>query len=111
MTKLSNLTKSALALAALTSVGMTMVPTEAEAGQRGRRNWALAGGVLAGLAGAALLASSNRPAYAHGQSQGYGYGHGYGQARPVYVRDCYWVRQTRETWDGYMVVRRVRVCD
>jgi predicted secreted Zn-dependent protease len=101
MTKLSNLTKSALALAALTSVGVTMVPTDAEAGWRGRRNVAIGAGIVAGLAGAALLAGAHRPAY--------GYAPAY--AAPAYAPDCYWVRQRRETWDGYIVVRRVRVCD
>jgi hypothetical protein len=99
MTKLSKTTKSVLALAALTSVGVTMVPADAEAGWRGRRNWAVGAGVVAGLAGAALLAGAHRPAYAHGYYA------------PVYGGSCYWVRQRRETWDGYVVVRRVRVCD
>jgi hypothetical protein len=98
MTSLSKTTKSVLALAALTSVGVSLVPTDAEAGWRGRRNWAVAGGVVAGLAGAALLAGA---ANAH-------YGHGY-YARPAY--DCYWVKQRRVTWDGFVVVRNVRVCD
>jgi hypothetical protein len=99
MTKLSKTSKSLLALAAFTSVGVTMVPTDAEAGWRGRRNWAIAGGVVAGLAGAALLAGA---ANAHGG--------GY-YAAPAYAPDCYWVKQRRVTWDGFVVVRNVRVCD
>jgi hypothetical protein len=31
---------------------------------------------------------------------------------PAYAApDCYWVKQRRVTWDGYVVVRNVRVCD
>jgi hypothetical protein len=101
MIALSRTTKSVLALAALTSVGVTMVPTDAEAGWRGRRNWAIGAGVVAGLAGAAIIAGAHRPAY--------GYAPAY--VAPAYAPDCYWVRQRRETWDGYVVVRRVRVCD
>jgi predicted secreted Zn-dependent protease len=104
MTKLSRTTKTALALAALTSVGVTMVPADAEAGWRGRRNAAIGAGIVAGIAGAALLAGT---AHAHG---GYGY-YRPAYAAPAYAPDCYWVRQRRETWDGYVVVRRVRVCD
>jgi hypothetical protein len=96
MTRLSKTTKLALGLAALTSVGVTMVPTDAEAGWRGRRNWAIGAGVVAGIAGAALLAGA---AHSH---PGY-------YARPAY--DCYWVKQRRVTWDGFVVVRNVRVCD
>jgi hypothetical protein len=99
MTKLSKTSKSLLALAALTSVGITMVPTDAEAGWRGRRNWAIGGGIAAGLIGGALLAGA---AHAHG-------GYGYHAAAPAY--DCYWVKQRRVTWDGFVVVRNVRVCD
>jgi hypothetical protein len=101
--KTGKIAKAMLGLAALTSVGITMVPTDAEAGWRGRRNVAIGAGIVAGLAGAALLAGAAhaRPAY--------GYGGGY--YAPAYAPDCYWVRQRRETWDGYVVVRRVRVCD
>jgi hypothetical protein len=99
MTTLSKTTKIALGLAALTSVGVTMVPADAEAGWRGRRNWAIGAGVVAGIAGAALLAGA---ANAH-------YGHGY--YAPAYAPSCYWVKQRRVTWDGYVVVRNVRVCD
>jgi hypothetical protein len=88
--------KLALAIAATASVGVTMIPTEAEAGWRGRRNWAIAGGVAAGLLGAAVIAGAAhaRPGY---------------YAAPAY--DCYWVKQRRVTWDGFVVVRNVRVCD
>jgi MFS family permease len=99
MTRLSRTTKLALGLAALTSVGVTMVPTDAEAGWRGRRNVAIGAGIVAGIAGAALLAGA---ANAH-------YGHGY--YAPVYAPSCYWVKQRRVTWDGFVVVRKVRVCD
>jgi predicted secreted Zn-dependent protease len=98
MTSLSKTSKSLLALAALTSVGVTMVPADAEAGWRGRRNAAIGAGIVAGIAGAALLAGA---ANAH-------YGHGH-YAAPAY--DCYWVKQRRVTWDGFVVVRNVRVCD
>jgi MFS family permease len=93
---ISRTAKLALGLAALTSVGVTMVPTEVEAGWRGRRNWAIAGGVAAGLLGAAVIAGAaqSHPGY---------------YARPAY--DCYWVKQRRVTWDGFVVVRNVRVCD
>jgi hypothetical protein len=104
MTKLSKSAKLALGLAALTSVGVTMVPTDAEAGWRGRRNVAIGAGIVAGLAGAALLAGAHRPAYAYGHGGGY-------YARPAYAPDCYFVKQRRVTWDGFVVVRNVRVCD
>ncbi len=88
--------KLVLGLAAATSIATTMIPTEAEAGWRGRRNWAIAGGVAAGLIGGALIASA-----AHAHTPYY--------AAPAY--DCYWVKQRRVTWDGYVVVRKVRVCE
>jgi hypothetical protein len=95
----SKTARTALAVAALASVAVTMVPTDAEAGWRGRRNWAIGAGVVAGIAGAALLAGA---ANAH-------YGHGY--YAPAYAPSCYWVKQRRVTWDGFVVVRNVRVCD
>jgi hypothetical protein len=99
MTAKSKITKLVLGLAAAASIATTMMPTDAEAGWRGRRNWAIGAGVLGGLAVGGLLASG---AYAH---PGY-------YAAPVYHGpQCYWVKQRRETWDGYVVVRRVRVCD
>jgi hypothetical protein len=93
-------TKSAakfiLGLAAAASIATTMMPSEAEAGWRGRRNWAIAGGVAAGLLGGALIAGA---AQAHSPYY----------AAPSY--DCYWVKQRRVTWDGFVVIRNVRVCD
>jgi hypothetical protein len=92
-------TKSAakfiLGLAAAATIATTVMPTEAEAGWRGRRNWAIGAGILGGLAIAGVAAG----AYA---SPGY-------YAAPSY--DCYWVKQRRVTWDGFVVVRNVRVCD
>ncbi len=86
-------------LLAAGTIAMTVMPQEAEAGWRGRRNWAIGAGVLGGLAVGGLLA-------------GGAYGHGGYYAAPVYSGpDCYFVKQRRETWDGYVVVRRVRVCD
>jgi hypothetical protein len=100
-TKTGKLAKAMLAAAAFASVGVTMVPTEAEAGWRGRRNVAIGAGLFGALAVGGLLASG---AYGH---SGYG---GY-HAAPVYSGpDCYWTRQRRETWDGYVVIRKVRVC-
>lgn len=96
--KTAKLLCGALAAAALFT---TVVPQDAEAGWRGRRNAAIGVGILGGLAAGALIAGA---AHAH---PGYGY-----YAAPVYSGpDCYWVRQRRETWDGYVVVRRVRVCE
>lgn len=96
----SKIAKLVLGLAAAASIATTIMPTDAEAGWRGRRNWAIGAGVLGGLAVGGLLASG---AYAHGG--------GY-YAAPVYSGpDCYWTKQRRHTWDGYVVVRRVRVCD
>lgn len=93
--------KCVLGLAAAASIATTMIPTDAEAGWRGRRNVAIGAGIVAGLAGAALLAGS-----AHAN-----YGHGGGYYAPAYAGDCYWVKQRRVTWDGFVVVRNVRVCD
>ncbi len=79
-------------------------------GWRGRRGWAIGAGVLGGVAAGALIAGASRPAYGY-------------YARPVYTGPvyggpayydapaCYWVKQRRQTWDGYVVVRRVRVCE
>jgi hypothetical protein len=89
-------TKMILGLAAAASIASTMVPTEAEAGWRGRRNWAIGAGVVGGLAAAALIAGAAHSAPAY-------------YAAPAY--DCYWVKQRRVTWDGFVVVRNVRVCD
>jgi hypothetical protein len=94
-------TKSAakliLGLATAATIGTTMIPTEAEAGWRGRRNVAIGAGIIGGLAlGAIALGAA-----AHA-SPGY-------YAAPAY--DCYWVKQRRVTWDGFVVVRNVRVCD
>ncbi len=88
----------ALGLAALASVGVTMVPTDAEAGWRGRRNWAIGAGVIGGLAAGTLIAGA-----AHAHSPYY--------AAPAYAPDCYFTKQRRVTWDGYVVLRTVRVCD
>lgn len=86
----------ALAAAALFTA---VAPQAAEAGWQGRRNWAIGAGILGGVAATALIAGA---ANAH---PGY-------YAAPVYSGpDCYWVKQRRETWDGYIVVRRVRVCE
>jgi hypothetical protein len=86
-------------LLAAGTIAMTVMPQDAEAGWRGRRNWAIGAGVIGGLAVGGLLASG-------------AYGHGGYYAAPVYSGpDCYFVKQRRETWDGYVVVRRVRVCD
>jgi hypothetical protein len=75
------------------------MPTSAEAGWQGRRNWAIGAGVLGGLAVGGLIA-------------GNAYGHPGYYAAPVYeAPDCYFVRKRVQTWDGYVVVRRVRVCD
>jgi hypothetical protein len=99
--KTGKIAKLVLGLAAAASIATTMMPTDAEAGWRGRRNWAIGAGVIGGLAAGALIAGAASP----------GYGYGY-HAAPVYSGpDCYWVRQRRETWDGYIVVRRVRVCE
>jgi len=98
----SRITKVVLGLAAAASIATTIIPTDAEAGWRGRRNVAVGAGVLGALAVGGLLASG---AYANADHGGY-------YAAPVYSGpDCYWVKQRRETWDGYVVVRRVRVCD
>jgi hypothetical protein len=88
--------KLILGLAAAASIASTMAPTEAEAGWRGRRNWAIGAGVAAGLLGGALIAGAAQAHYA-----------------PAYYAapDCYWVKQRRVTWDGFVVVRSVRVCD
>jgi hypothetical protein len=103
-TKTGKTVKSLCAALALASLATTVMPADAEAGWRGRRNWAIGAGVVGGLAAGALIAGA---ANAHG----YGYGGGY-YAAPVYAGpECYWTRQRRVTWDGYVVVRRVRVCD
>jgi MFS family permease len=100
MTAISKTAKTILGLAAAASIATTMLPSEAEAGWRGRRNWAIGAGVVGGIAAAALIAGA---ANAH-------YGHGY--YAPAYAApDCYWVKQRRVTWDGFVVVRNVRVCD
>jgi uncharacterized protein (DUF2062 family) len=94
--KIAKLLCGALAAAALAT---TVMPQDAEAGWRHRRGWAVGAGVLGGLAAGALIAGA---ANAH---TGY-------YAAPVYSGpDCYWVKQRRHTWDGYVVVRRVRVCE
>jgi hypothetical protein len=86
----------ALAAAALFTA---VAPQSAEAGWRHRHGWGVGAGILGGIAAGALIAGA---ASAH---PGY-------YAAPVYSGpDCYWVRQRRETWDGYVVVRRVRVCE
>ncbi len=90
--------KLMLGLAAAASIATTMIPTDAEAGWRGRRNWAIGAGVIGGLAAGALIAGA-----AHAHSPYY--------AAPAYAPDCYFVKQRRVTWDGYVVVRTVRVCD
>jgi hypothetical protein len=91
-------TKLILGLAAAASIATTMMPTDAEAGWRGRRNWAIGAGVIGGLAAGALIAGA-----AHSAPHYYA---------PAYAApDCYWVKQRRVTWDGYVVVRNVRVCD
>ena len=94
--KTAKLLCGALAAAALVT---TVIPQDAEAGWRGRRNAAIGVGIVGGLAAAALIAGA---ASAH---PGY-------YAAPVYAGpDCYMVRQRRVTWDGYVVVRRVQVCE
>jgi MFS family permease len=98
-TSTSKTTKFILGLAAAASIATTMVPTQAEAGWRGRRNVAIGAGIFGALAVGAVLA-------------GGGYGHGGYYAAPAYSGpDCYWTRQRRVTWDGFVVVRSVRVCD
>ncbi len=99
-----------LGVAAAATVATTMIPSSAEAGWRGRRGWAVGAGVLGGLAAGAIIAGATRPAYGY-------------YARPVYAAPayagpafhdgpvCYWKRQTRETWNGDIVVRRVRFCE
>jgi hypothetical protein len=89
--------KYILGLAAAATIATTMMPADAEAGWRGRRNWAIGAGVVGGLALGALALG----AAAHAQPGYY--------AAPAY--DCYWVKQRRVTWDGFVVVRNVRVCD
>jgi hypothetical protein len=95
MTK--NSTKYILGLAAAATIATTVMPADAEAGWRGRRNWAIGAGVAGGLLAGALIAGA-----AHAHTPRY-------YAAPAY--DCYWVKQRRVTWDGYVVVRNVRVCD
>jgi hypothetical protein len=100
MTTIANKSAKLLcgALAA-TTIAMTVMPTAAEAGWRGRRNVAIGAGIFGALAVGALVAGA-----AHANS-----GHGY--YAPAYAPDCYWVKQRRVTWDGFVVVRSVRVCD
>ena len=81
------------------TIATTMVPTQAEAGWSGRRNVAIGAGIFGALAVGALVAGS---AHAHGA---------YGYYAPVRGPDCYWVKQRRVTWDGFVVVRNVRICD
>jgi len=94
--KTAKLLCGALAAAALFTA---VAPQDAEAGWRHRRGWGVGAGILGVAAAGALIAGA---ASAH---PGY-------YAAPVYSGpDCYWVKQRRETWDGYIVVRRVRVCE
>ena len=94
--KTARLLCGALAAAALAAAVM---PQDAEAGWRYRRGWGVGAGIVGGIAAAALIAGA---ASAH---PGY-------YAAPVYAGpDCYWVRQRRVTFDGYVVVRRVQVCE
>ncbi len=98
-TKTSKITKLLCGALAAAALATTVMPQDAEAGWRHRRGAAVGAGILGGLAVGALIAGA---ASAH---PGY-------YAAPVYSGpDCYWVKQRRETWDGYVVVRRVRVCD
>ena len=84
---------------AVSTLAITAIPSTAEAGWQGRRNWAVGAGVLGGLAVGGLIA-------------GNAYGHPGYYAAPVYeAPDCYFVRKRSVTYDGYVVVRRVRVCD
>jgi hypothetical protein len=100
MTKTASTTaKLIFGLAAAATIATTMIPTQAEAGWRGRRNVALGAGIFGALAVGAVLASG---AYA---------APGYYAAPAHYGPDCYWTRQRRVTWDGFVVVRSVRVCD
>jgi hypothetical protein len=83
-------------------VGMTLaMATLGSAEQAAARDrWSpgagIAAGVVGGLALGAIIASSRRPAYYYEE--------------PIYVRDCYTVRQRVLTDRGWRHVRRT-VCD